>query len=291
MNKSPSKSKSTDILNFYFDPIVENDEALTVFTPVEEMPEGEPWDSIKLAYSRQPHIFKVVGTLMNGVASSQKRSFLLSRSFLIRYLSEDPNLAPEDKKTHLSGQAQEKLMDTLLAKMNKSKAVLVQFRPPSERGVVEKRAGLYEFVPGPFTSVLPWWDNGSSGLYPGSVQASSYKSKDKHSVSVCVVEDNHRDNQTPSPEARLNQEDDVNQSEYMKRLQNLGQLLVTPEHRAHFDELLVKYFAVVNSVEKYQALPVDKKQVFCALLLFKDKQVLPPAFMHRLRQGRPAARR
>lgn len=63
------------------------------FTPIDELPDGAVYDSIRHGYSRQDLYSKVLAMLTNGAISSCKHKFVLSKNTIIHHLEADPNVS------------------------------------------------------------------------------------------------------------------------------------------------------------------------------------------------------
>jgi hypothetical protein len=63
------------------------------FTPVDELPEGGVYDSIRHGYTRQDLYSRVLSMLANGAISSCKSKFILTKNTLIHHLEADPNIS------------------------------------------------------------------------------------------------------------------------------------------------------------------------------------------------------
>lgn len=59
------------------------------FTALKRMPQGEPWDTIKTLYAGPTQQDRFLGTLLNGLASSKKSKFLISKKLFSEMLMAD----------------------------------------------------------------------------------------------------------------------------------------------------------------------------------------------------------
>src|SRR5262245_56848723 len=142
MSRRLSKPKVThaDLFSQIIKPIVEKDQAFTVFQEIDKIEPGPIKDLIVECYKHHELWVRVLGTLMNGVVSSRKSIFLLSRKFLIQYFESDPNFSGPKG---ISGETAREIVDQLLARMSRGESFLKMERPPSKVGGNDARAGLY----------------------------------------------------------------------------------------------------------------------------------------------------
>lgn len=62
------------------------------FYSVDQLPEGEPYDSIRMGYKQKDIKSRVWSMLVNGCISSGRKGFALSQSSIVHYFNADPNI-------------------------------------------------------------------------------------------------------------------------------------------------------------------------------------------------------
>lgn len=62
------------------------------YTEILNMPIGEPWDAVKALYNSKRLIDRLLGTLLNGVATEKKQTFILSKKIFGDMVDSDPNI-------------------------------------------------------------------------------------------------------------------------------------------------------------------------------------------------------
>lgn len=162
---APKRTHVADLLSKSMD-----DAALKLhtFTKINDMPEGEPWDTIKDLYSRTKLRERVMACLINGRVSSRKAQFLLSRRIMEEYLTLDLNI---DRRT-IKGTEFKNLMDGLLASVQSGGILKCLNEPKLDgRGTGKNLAGTYQFAHPALLSILPQKESTQSSTHQSAQQS------------------------------------------------------------------------------------------------------------------------
>jgi hypothetical protein len=132
------------------------------FTPVDEMPPGEPWDTIKGLYNKRPATQKFLATILNGLATAKRQRFLMSHSILSDMLKADPN----QQRETINGEEFRNLIGHLA---NPDCGFIECLKPPTPytgpNVKKDRKAGTYKIVYPPFVESIQFID-GDSGTSP-----------------------------------------------------------------------------------------------------------------------------
>ncbi len=126
---------------------------LHAWTAIEDMPEGEPWNSIKELYRSPKLRDRATACLINGCHTSRKIEFLLSVSIMSDYLREDPNIS---RTSNLNGQENLELMEHLLASGATHILRCLKGWKRNGRGSGKDEAGTYRLVHPAIVSTFDW---------------------------------------------------------------------------------------------------------------------------------------
>lgn len=148
-------SLKTDLFNQLVSRVTETDQSLTLFTPIKDMPDTEPWTTIKLCLENENLHVRIMGVLMNGVATSKKRQFLLSRRFLEKYIQDFSDIEPMIPfPKSLNGSRSNRILNQLCT----SDVFLKCVREATKTVKNDFRAGMYEINHSDFSNYFPWWN-------------------------------------------------------------------------------------------------------------------------------------
>lgn len=131
---------------------------LTDFTPIADAPNTPIWQTIRALYRATNLADKVKGTILNGVETSRKSRFLLSRTILAEYINEDPNV----DRVGLNGNEHKDVMKRLAGTLNGA-LIRCIIKPSSGRPRHDQpaKAGTYVISHPKVIQRLEWWAESS----------------------------------------------------------------------------------------------------------------------------------
>ncbi len=144
-----------------------NDNALTKFRKISDMPDEQPWSLIKKCVLSRDFHLQALGVLMCGALESERPAFFLSQTWLPKYLKAFKKMngrefkavrKPRSKKknaTGISGTSYDLCLATL---QSGPSPFLKCIKKSSSKGSVVKRSGVYTINFDPYISNIPWWN-------------------------------------------------------------------------------------------------------------------------------------